>query len=353
MRPIKSLTHAPFVVFFAVAVLAAAISGCTAFSHRESLERLNSGYNALVQAEDLASQGIAGAPQTDIAAGPPRLEPPQTLAEARIELALDAQRDLEAANGTFKDATEYDRVSALYRAALKAWLAGNAWMNAPEDSGVDRAKLDRIHQEGKSRCEALDKADKAPLRDCTLIEAAPELTVMEIAADNLLDVHLARRQGTVGTEKSLAILFKGVRDISETLTRDWPAIPGGGEDGLGTFFKRQRVVYLCHATRGMDELVDVDKRGTPLQVQGWNVSKWLGWVKSPGGTSEPLSEGALEDLKTLLQRNGVQRVEAAKGKYAEAVEHTGKIVSRDWSAASRSKLSDFCKNLDRSRAEGR
>lgn len=332
-------------VFLAAAAVAA-LTSCTAFSHRESLDRLDSGYQALLDAEDRAYSAVSGSGSIASLDAPVSLEPAPTLPEARIALALDAQRDLEAANGTFSDATEYDRVSALYRAALKGWNAGNAWENAPKETGVDPAMLGRIHQAGKNRCTALAKSASVPTRDCTVIGAAPELTVMEIAADNITDGQLQRLQEAPATEARLAILFKGVRDISEMLTAS-NDIPAGTKEGLERYFTRQRVVYLCHATKGMDELLKLADPNTPLGDTGFNATKWLGFSGSSGNTPQPLSDLELADLRSLLQRNGVERVEVAKGAYAQAVQQTAELVSESWSASNRRALSKFCKKLDR------
>ncbi len=321
---------------FAIAALVTALAGCTAFSHRESIERLNSNYGALVEAETFAFEDLPDTATPGLEQAPEGIEPPQSLAEARIQLALDAQRDLEDANATFKDATEYDRVSALYRGALKAWHAGNAWEVAPNESGVDRTKRDAILSDGKRRCDALKEVQKAPPRDCAVIAAARDLTAMEIAAANILDAHIARRRPTAGTEARLATLFKGVRDIAGTLTASM-TIPDKGDDGLARFFKRQRVLYLCHATRGMNELVQISALGESLQEQGEEASLWLGQADDDDKLSPTLSK--------LLKDRDVKSLDAAKGSYAKAVKKTAKVASQEWSAKDRMKIMRFCEAL--------
>ncbi len=220
-----------------------------------------------------------------------RREPPRSLAEARQRLALDAQGDLEASNATFADASEADRIGALYRAALKAWHAGNAWENPSPESGIDPETPSEVHRQGVGRCDGLGA--QAPQRDCAIIGAGLDLTAMEIAGSDIFDAHLGRLANAAPSEALLAVRVKGVRDIAQAMARlDGSQTP----PQLANFFDAQRLAYFCQSVRALDDLfvlADVDWAGRGLAEEAAVL------LIAEGGNRQ-----ASPALADLLQRNG-------------------------------------------------
>ncbi len=315
-----------------------ALSACTGFSHRESQERLTDDYQALVEAEKVALVEAlrAGGGASPDAALLLSAEPPRSLMEARLRLALDAQQDLEASNAGFADASEADRISALYRAALKGWHAGNAWEDPRPESGLNPDTPSEVHRQGTARCAELGA--QAPQRDCAIIATGLELTAMEIAGSDIFDAHLARLSKAEPDEDLVALRVEGVRDISQAMARlDAMATP----QQLSSFFDAQRLAYFCQSVRALDDLFALADR----EWAGRALAEEAALVLMAGQEGRQVSPG----LADLLRLNAVEG-ESYVGAYARLLDRIEPLVSKDWAVSDLAGPKLYCSSWEEARA---
>ena len=277
----------PAVLWAACLLLAAA--SCTAISHRESIERLHDGHEAKLAAERQelavasgAERGMANFEER------PGAQPLMTLPDARRALARDAERDLEMAGTTFARASDEDRISALYRAALKAWYAGPE--AAPE-------LVTAVHRRGTTLCRNLGA--RMPQRDCALIGIAPYLSAMEISASEIfrVDTEMLRAAPEPLDARNAATLVAAVRDLDQSMglmddeAADLPA-------AIRRFADIQKTYYYCWSVVAMTDLVQLGPVGSAERKLAQDAEELL-------KSAEHEDSAPSDALTGLLAANGV------------------------------------------------
>ena len=319
------------------AVLAACLlllaASCTALSHRESIERLQEGHQAKVEAErrTLAIASGSGGVAVGNLEEPPGPEPLMTLQDARRALARDAERDLEMARTTFARASDEDRISALYRAALKAWHAG------PE---ADPDLVTTARKHGSALCR--DLGARMPQRDCAMISIAPYLGAMEASAAEIfrVDTEKLRARPEPLDASHAATLVAAVRDLDQAMklmdsqAAELPAV-------VRRFADEQKIYYYCWSVVAMIDLVQL---GPPDSAERKLANEAEDLLKSDREEDPGIPSDALVDL---LAENGVTGTDYV-GAYRGLVGRINALLEGDRIAPSSvATAKETCRMLDR------
>lgn len=252
------------------------LGGCTSYGHFESRQELSRLYTQLSDAEGRAWETV----QTQLvpAAFSRNVEAsgdlPIGLPGARLALAQAALNDAQDA---VSDATmgAQDKISILYRAALKGWHAGNAWdtdagftIDGEPVAGSAYAEFRGRIDAGIELCGSLPDLQR-PQRDCIMLLISDPLTRMEVAASNITDLSLEiegerQRRGkrtparpdwdyskmVVALSRQVPTIETAFRALDDFgLTEGGAADPGAPE--LAAVVSVQRFAYYCHATRAV------------------------------------------------------------------------------------------------------
>lgn len=233
-----------------IVLAAASLAACTTADHFESQNRLERGLRQLAVAEVQVFRETSLTAQERQILATPQIQSPETV---RANLAADAKRDIETVTGSFADATALDRISALYRAGIKAWKAADA-------AG---ALVIEIANRGRASCRALrDQPD----RDCGMFELITPLAEAQSEIVRLDAIDLRNRrfpanaQGKgIGTN-DIAPVADAVAKLQKSFNTLTSALDGNVHPRLGIsapvptllhgFIDVQRVLIWCHALRG-------------------------------------------------------------------------------------------------------
>jgi len=265
-------------------VLAIALSACTSVNHIESQRRLQDGYMAKVQAEELALATARSASSGDLATAMTAENANVSSTEAaRLALARDAERDLDAVKGQFSGAADEDRISALFRAALKAWHAGRA---------ADPGLVTEISDLGGKTCAGLN--DRRPERDCQILGLARDLSVAQTAADTIFDLLVKRLSAPEQKlpTSDLADLVYSIDDIDNAtgkIAEQAPNLAGP----VRKFAEGQIILYWCHAVSGINQTFELEDRDLGRKAREL-LNADRGSAPAPG-----------DALAAALTRNGV------------------------------------------------
>lgn len=245
----------------ALLLVSVLFAGCTAADHLKSQKRLVEGARELALAEKRERDAVLAfykAPKTTAYQRATESVERPTPQAARVALAADAKTDYETATALGSGLERLDRISYLYRAAIKAWHSGAAG----EELALD------IQEKGREHCES-PKGALRPPRDCGMFEFVVYLIAAEAATDRLFDQMLGRMYAqaeaiaegrtpaTKYSDADLVVVSDVVADYRTALAGS--ATIGSTQQGLAyepasmtrllkPFVDRQLLIYWCYAS---------------------------------------------------------------------------------------------------------